>query len=128
MVPQQPVNGGVANPGNMKLIISQQIQNKQLQNKINHLQEQQAQVMSALNNQYFGTITEGQVTQPPTTTLTINPVQPETITLSSIGNNFLANNSTLGDDFEDIIQQQNGKFNFLGVQFVNYQKQKIMFG
>ena len=126
MVPQQPVNGGVANPGNMKLIISQQIQNKQLQNKINHLQEQQAQVMSALNNQYFGTITEGQVTQPPTTTLTINPVQPETITLSSIGNNFLANNSTLGDDFEDIIQQQNGKFNFLGVQFVNYQK--IMFG
>ena len=126
MVPQQPVNGGVANPGNMKLIISQQIQNKQLQNKINHLQEQQAQVMSALNNQYFGTITEGQVTQPPTTTLTINPVQPETITLSSIGNNFLANNSTLGDDFEDIIQQQNGKFNFLGVHFVHYQK--IMFG
>lgn len=126
MVPQQPVNGGVANPGNMKLIISQQIQNKQLQNKINHLQEQQAQVMSALNNQYFGTITEGQVTQPPTTTLTINPVQPETITLSSIGNNFLANNSTLGDDFEDIIQQQNGKFNFLGFQLVNYQK--IMFG
>ena len=126
MVPQQPVIGGVASPGNMKLIISQQIQNKQLQNKINHLQEQQAQVMSALNNQYFGTITEGQVTQPPTMTLTINPVQPETITLSSIGNNFLANNSTLGDDFEDIIQQQNGKFILLGAQFVNYQK--IMFG
>ena len=100
----------MAPQGNMKLIISQQIQNKQLQNKINHLQEQQAQVMSALNNQYFGTITEGQVTQPPiTTTLTIHPVQPEPITLSSIGNNILANNSTLGDDFEDIMQQQNGE-------------------
>lgn len=116
----------------MKLLLNQQIQNKQLQNQIHQLQamqqkvvEHQAQVMSVLNQQQqqqqqqiiiqpaqysptsstgFGTSLEN-VTQPQ-----ISPPSPPIITeVGSLTSNNLTSNNVAEDVFEVIMQQQNGE-------------------
>ena len=133
IAPPIPTPTSNTSGSSMKLLLNQQIQNKQLQNQIHQLQamqqkvvEHQAQVMSVLNQQQqqqqqqqiivqpaqysptsstgFGTSLEN-VTQPQ-----ISPPSPPIITeVGSLTSNNLTSNNVAEDVFEVIMQQQNGE-------------------